>query len=54
MYKVITYSTESGGTPLKDFIEKVLMKKHKTKDIEEIKTYINMLGEFGFQMNQKY
>lgn len=30
------------------------MKKHKTKDIEEIKTYINMLGEFGFQMNQKY
>ena len=54
MYKVITYSTESGGTPLKDFIEKVLKKKHKTKDIEEIKTYINMLGEFGFQMNQKY
>lgn len=54
MYKVITYSTESGGTPLKDFIEKALRKKHKLKDIAEIKTYINMLEEFGFQINQKY
>lgn len=54
MYKVIMYSTESGGVPLKDFIEKNLKKKHKLKDITEIKTYINMLEEFGFQINQNF
>ena len=39
---------------MKDFIEKVLQKKHKTKDIAELRLYIDQLKTWGYEINQNF
>lgn len=52
MYRVIVYTTESGRSPLYDFLKKELGKQNKKDEIAQIQYYINNLSDYGFRMTE--
>lgn len=53
MYNIKIYETKNGNKPLSRFLSD-LGKKHKDKDIAEIKLYVKHLEEYGYDINEHY
>ena len=53
MYEIKLYYTESGRSPVLDFIRK-LSKQGKTKEIAQIRSYEKRLEEHGMAVNNIY
>ena len=53
MFEVEVYETESGNSPVRDFLSK-LTKENKQNEITQIYSYIKRLKEYGMAVNFTY
>lgn len=53
MYEIEVYSTESGRTPVKDYLSK-LKKQNKNKEIAQINLFRERLQDYGMAVNNVY